>query len=99
MRAIIFALGGILLAGTAVAQESPPTCHGLNFQQCKLGPGCRWMEVLMKPPGWERRVCVPMCVKEPVFRITKGKDGGWVLRPVTRREGLEWLLIPRGLIP
>jgi hypothetical protein len=87
MHAIILALAVMFLAGTALAQESPPTCHGLNFEQCKLAPGCTWNEVLMRPPGWERRVCVPMCVKEPVYRITKVKEGVRELRPVTRRGG------------
>ena len=28
-----------------------PTCHGLNFEQCHLVPGCTWNEVLMQPPA------------------------------------------------
>jgi len=86
--AIIFALGGILLAGTAVAQESPPTCHGLDFEQCHLARGCTWDEVLMQSPGWEWRVCIPMCVKEPVIRVIKREGTGWLIRRT-----------PRGLIP
>jgi len=38
MRAIIFGLAGMFLAGTAVAQESPPTCFGLSREQCRLAP-------------------------------------------------------------
>jgi hypothetical protein len=83
-----FALAGMFLAGTALGQESPPTCHGLNYGQCKQAPGCEWVEALMRLPGWEHRACIPMCVREGVYGITKNPNGpGWFLKRPPR-----WLI-------
>jgi hypothetical protein len=83
MRAITLALAGMFLANTALAQESPPTCHGLDREQCRLAPGCEWVLALMLPPGWPGRVCIPMCRREDVLRVLgQGPGGLWRLRPV-----------------
>jgi hypothetical protein len=101
MRTIIFGLAGMFLAGTAVAQESTPTCFGLNREQCRLAPGCQWTDFALTRMPDGSRVCISKCYTEPVYRITKVKDGVLVLRRLRGWPDDMWRVpeFPRELIP
>jgi hypothetical protein len=90
MRSIIFALAGMFLASTALAQESAPsTCRGLSREQCNLAPGCAWTDhFLIRLPD-RTHTCISLCLREP--------SSGWIKDP----DGPGWTeqIIPRGLIP